>query len=154
MRPYVKYGFGRVFLPRLWSLIAHSDTTPTRFMLAITASMWAILLAWPGDTSERPTYAYMVSIAGNHAELKWCTLWALHAGGMWWRIFSSTPSASWALAIHTLGLALFSSAAIGVAMTITPPVPAATAPDFVLALAAFWVLVRTHINSERGWRDD
>ena len=142
------------FLRRLWSLIAYSDTTPTRFMLALTASTWAFLLAWPGDTFDRPVYRYMLAIAGDHAEIKWCVLWAIHATGMWWRIFSGRPRPYWALAIHSLGVILFSCAAIAIFLTLTHPLPAAAAPDFIMAIASFWVLVRTHINSEPGWRND
>jgi hypothetical protein len=145
---------GAVIIYRLWALIAYSDTTPTRFMLALAATGWALLLIWPGDTFERPVYRFMKMIGGDNAEAKWCIAWAAHAGGMWWRIFSSVPRPGWALAVHTLGVILFTSSAISIFLTLTYPLPAAVAPDFVLALAAFWVLVRTHVNNERGWRND
>jgi hypothetical protein len=143
-----------LFAHRFWSLVAYSDTTPTRFMLALAATGWALLLIWPGDTFERPVYRFMKMIGGDNAEAKWCIAWAAHAGGMWWRIFSSVPRPGWALAVHTLGVILFTSSAISIFLTLTYPLPAAVAPDFVLALAAFWVLVRTHVNNERGWRND
>lgn len=141
-------------MKRLWSLIAYSDTTPTRFMLALAATSWCILLAVPGDTFDRPVYKYMALVAGDHAEAKWCIFWGLHSAGMWWRTFSARPSLYWALAINSLGLALFGSAAISILTALTYPLPAAVAADFVMAAAAFWVLVRTHINSEHGWRID
>jgi hypothetical protein len=139
---------------RLWSLVAYSDTTPTRFMLALAATLWAILLAFPGDTFSRPVYRFMAVAVGQDAEMKWCFFWTLHACGMWWRIFSSTPRPFWALAIHGLGVMLFSCTAIAIFMTLTYPLPAAIAPDIIMALAAGWVLVRTHINPEPGWRHD
>lgn len=142
------------FIGRLWSLIAYSDTTPTRFMIALAATCWALLLLYPGDTFDRPVYRYMREVVGDYAEAKWCIAWAIHASGMWWRVFSSTPRPRWSLAIHTLGVLLFTSSSISIFLTLTSPLPAAIAPDIVLSLAAFWVLVRTHINSERGWRND
>lgn len=143
-----------VVLVRLWALIAYSDTTPTRFMLALSASAWAIMLAWPGNTFERPAYRYMADLGGQYAEAKWCLLWALHATGMWWRLFTATPRPMWSLIIHSLGLLLFSTSAIAIFLTLTYPIPAAIASDIAMALAAAWVLVRTHINSEPGWRND
>lgn len=143
---------------RLWSLIAYSDTTPTRFMLAMSASFWSIFLFLPGDTMTRPVYRYMADLASwlgaDNPEMAWASLWAIHAAGMWWRVFSSRPRPIAAFCINSLGVLLFSGAAFSIYRTLTYPVPAAIAPDLVLAAAAFWVLVRTHVNSERGWRND
>lgn len=152
-RPLIETPLRR-FTCRIWALIAYSDTTPTRFMLALAATAWAVLLLAPGDTMTRPVYRYMADLAGSDAELKWAALWVLHATGMWWRTFSTVPRPRIALAINSLGLGLFGGAAISIYATLTYPIPAAVAPDVVLALAALWVLARTGINGETGWRVD
>lgn len=139
------------FLCRVWSLIAYSDTTPTRFMLAIAATCWSVLLAWPGNTFERPVYFWMSQIG---PEWSWALFWAIHAAGMWWRTFATTPRPRFALAINSLGVLLFTGAAVSIFLTLTYPLPAAIAADVVFAMASFWVLVRTHVNSEHGWRID
>lgn len=139
---------------RLWSLVAYSDTTPTRFMLAFAASLWAMLLYLPGDTFSRPVYRLMAELAGENAELKWAALWTVHAVGMWWRVVAKKPRPYIAFCINSLGVLLFSGAAYSIFFTLTFPLPAAIAPDIVLALAAFWVMVRTSVNSEQGWRGD
>lgn len=144
-----------LLLSRLWSLIAYSDTTPTRFMLALAATLWAIGLMWPGDSLERPGYLYMRWIVGDNAEFKWGLFWTLHAVGMWWRIFSSTKRLWWATAIHFLGVVLFCSSTIAIFAALTFPLPVATLGwGTVLALASIWVMLRTHINSEPGWRHE
>lgn len=136
---------------RFWSLIAYSDTTPTRFMLALAATFWAILLYLPGETFGRPVYRYMALVA---SEETWASFWALHAIGMWWRIFSAVDRPRLALAIHMLGAMLFTAAAVSIYLSRLYPIPAGIAPDVVLALAAGWVLVRTQVHSEKGWRRD
>lgn len=135
-------------------MVAHSDTTPTRFMLALCATIWALMLLAPGDTFDRPVYRYMAQVAGNHAEEKWTALFSLYAAGLYWRIFSSVSRPKWAFAIHTLGVVLFTSSAVAIMLTRADPLPAAVSSDFVVAMAAFWVLVRTQVNQRDGWRND
>lgn len=139
---------------RLWSLLAYSPTAPTRFMLALAASFWAALLYMPGDTFARPVYRLMAELAGDHAEMKWAALWTAHAVGMWWRLVAKKPRPYTAFCVNSLGVLLFSGAAYSIFFVMTFPIPAAIAPDVVLALAAFWVMVRTSVNSEEGWRGD
>jgi hypothetical protein len=139
------------FFARIWSLVAYSDTTPTRFMLAIAASSWSLMLALPGDTFERPVYRYMALVGPEWA---WAWLWGFHAAGMWWRTFSDKPRPIAALLINMLGVMLFTSSAISIFLSLTYPLPAAVAADVVFALAAFWVLIRTHVNNASGWRID
>lgn len=141
----------RVLLTRVWSLILYSDTTPTRFMLAIAATFWCVLLAYPGHTFDRPVYLYMSRVA---PEWMWSVVWGFHAVGMWWRTFSSVQHPVAALIINSLGVMLFTMAAISIFLTLTLPVPAAIAADLVFAVASFWVLIRTHINNGDGWRID
>lgn len=143
----------------MWALIVYSDTTPTRFMLALAATYWTVFLCLPGETMGRPVYVYMASVARGlfpfgDPDLTWAAFWAVHATGMWWRTFSSVPRPAMALAINSLGVLLFTTACIAITMTLTFPFPAAVAPDVVLAMASCWVLVRTSINSDSGWRVD
>lgn len=142
-----------ILLTRIWSLIAYSDTTPTRAMLAMAALLWAVMLAYPGDTFTRPVYRYMAEVAGTNAELKWTIAWAIYGALLMVTIFSSKPRPWWALVVNSMGVMLTSSSVISVFLTLTTPLPASIAPDIVMAAAAAWVLVRTHVNSEEGWRD-
>lgn len=136
---------------RLYSLLIKSDTTPTRFYLALAASSWALGL-FPGNTFERPAYIYMTLFGMN--ERSWEVLWTLHAGLMFWRIFSTVPRPRIAFAVNLLGLVLFWTVTIAFFAARPYPFPAGIATDLVTALASFWVFVRTGINSEKGWRVD
>lgn len=139
---------------RVWKLVAYSDTAQTRFFLAIAAALWCIALALPGDSFTRPTFAYMRAIAGPHAELKWLGAFALYAVAASWRLFSSAPGKASSLVINSLGVAIFSSVAFAVATLPGVPFPAGSAAHVAIALAAMWVLVRTHVNSPAGWEHD
>lgn len=142
--------FGLV-LGRLWSLIAYSDTTPTRFSLAMSSAVWAVMLFLPGDTFERPVYRYMALLG---PEWLWGFLWALYSVLMFWRVFSSTKRSRWAIVTNILGMMLYWCTTVAVYLTLTYPVPAALAVDIVMSLCAAWVLIRTNVNPEGGWRRD
>lgn len=140
---------------KLFQLIAYSDTTPTRFFLAFTATMWCLTLMLPGETLDRPVYYVMSVIFGtNHAEEKWALMWGVLAVGLWWRTFSSAPAPRFALLINYLSVFLFSISTYSVLAARMFPFPSMIVPGFACIVASIWVLVRTHINSERGWRID
>lgn len=139
---------------RVWYLVAFSDTTQTRLFLVMAAALWVIALAIPGDSFTRPTFAYMSAIVGPHAEMKWLAAFAIYALTGAWRIFSSAPGRVSSLVINALGVALFSAVAFSVATLPGVPFPAGSAAHVAIALAAMWVLVRTHVNSPTGWRHD
>lgn len=141
---------------KLFQLVAYSDTTPTRFFLALTATMWCVTLALPGDTFLYPVYYAMVAVAlgSAHAERVWSGLWGILAVGMWWRTFSSTPAPRAAIAINVLSVGLFSVSTYSVFAHRLWPFPAMMVPGLACVVASAWVLVRTHVNSEDGWRID
>lgn len=140
-----------LILGRLWSLVAYSDTTPTRFLLALSGTLWGIFLLLPGDTFDRPVYAYMHMLANENI---WALIWLTYSMGMWWRLFSSTNQPKWSLFFHILGAMLYSTTSVSIYLTLITPFPAAISTELALAIAAGWVLVRTNINSEGGWRRD
>lgn len=142
------------FMVRFWALVIYSDTTPTRFALTCTASLWASFLWLPGDSFERPIYQYMVAIAGDAAEMKWAALWTVYAIGIGWRTFASRPRPKLALVINCVGTMLFTASAIAMLEVKLLPAPAAIAADLIMAMASLWVLFRTAINSDTGWRAD
>lgn len=141
---------------RLFQLIAYSDTTPTRFFLALTATMWCVTLALPGDTFLHPVYYAMVAVTFGsvHSEEVWSGLWGILAAGMWWRTFSSTPAPRAAIAINALSVALYSVSTYSVLAYRLWPFPAMMVPGLACVAASAWILVRTHVNSENGWRID
>jgi hypothetical protein len=143
-----------LFLGRLWSLVAYSDTTPTRFMLAWISVFWAVMLAWPGDTLSRPVYIYLAEVAGEHGDLRLAAAWSIAAAGMFWRVFAANERPWTALILNSYHFMLYAATLTAIFMSRPFPLPAAIAGDIVCLMASAWVLVRTHINSEAGWRRD
>lgn len=143
-----------VLAMRIWSLFAYSDTTPTRGSLALAASVWVVILILPGNTFSAPAYSYIREVFGSNAETVWAVMWMLYALLMWWRLFSSSGGAVIGIAVNAFGCALFWTVLASLFLARIDPVPGALAPNAALALAAAWVLVRTNINSEAGWRRD
>lgn len=143
-----------IFLRRLWSLIAYSDTTPTRFLLMSVAAVMAIGLVAPGDSLSRPAYSYLAEVAGSNADLKWSAVWAAFCLLTVWRIFSARPRPKLAFCVNLFGAMLFSSLPVAIYLQRPTPFPIGIVPYAGLALAAAWVAVRTNINSGRGWRAD
>lgn len=140
---------------RLWEFIAYSDTTPTKGLLALTATFWAALLLLPGDSLNRPVYFYLALVAGDHPDEKWAAAWLLYALPMWWRVFSAPRRHVWfAMVLNIYGLGLFATIPVCFFMQRLYPFPVGSGPYVALALAAAWVLVRTNNNPFRGWRGD
>ena len=145
----------RVLLRRLWSLIAYSDTTPVRAILAVAAALWAILLFMPGETiAVRPVYRTLAELTGTNADLKWACAWTLLACCLTWRLFSAQRRAGWALTINVFASVMFSVTPLSILWQQPYPIPAGIAPEVAMALAAYWATVRTNINTVHGWRGD
>ena len=53
-----------------------SDLIATRLALFLAEALWAIMLFWPGDTFDRPTYSEMGKLA---PELVWATAFGISA---------------------------------------------------------------------------
>lgn len=143
-----------ILVRRLWSLIAFSDTTPTRFLLGLCATSWAGGLLLPGQSLDREAYHYFAAMLGAHADQKFAAVWAVYAALTFWRIFSPVPRPAIALAINIAGAMLFASVPLEVYVVRSYPFPIGIAPHIVVAWAAAWVAVRTNINPARGWRAD
>ena len=142
---------------RFWYLFAWSETLTMRAFLVITALFWVAALSLPGDSFTRATFAYMASLAGEHAEMKWLVVFAIYAVAATWRLFSNHDSGQWsltAIVVNTLGVVLYSSVAFSVAVLPGVPFPAGAAAHASIACAAVWVLVRTNVNSSPGWKHE
>jgi hypothetical protein len=139
---------------RMWYLVAFSDTTQTRFFLGITALLWALALIMPGDSFSRPTFAYMSMLAGDNAEEKWTAAFALYAVLDIWLVFYYVRTKYVSFLVNVFGVLLFTSVAYAVGTLSGEPFPAGVAAHCGVALAAVWVLIRTHVNSPVGWRHD
>ena len=116
-----------------------SNMTNTRLTLAFAEILWAIMLFWPGETFDRPTYLVM---AGIMSETSWGFVFLMSAflqirivvlsrqNRDWAKVFANWNAVLW---VTVVGSALFS---------VYPPHAAAMAGEIALACAAAWIWLR------------
>lgn len=115
-----------------------SDMTNTRLTLAFAEILWAVMLFWPGNTFDRPTYLAMARVM---SETSWGFVFLMSAflqirivvlsqqNRDWAKVFANWNAVLW---VTVVGSALFS---------VYPP-PAAMAGEIALACAAVWIWLR------------
>lgn len=143
-----------ILLRRLWSLIAYSDTTPTRCLLGACAAAWSFGLLLPGQSLDREAYHYFTIMLGSNSDEKFSAVWGVYAALIFWRILSLPHRPRLALAINVYGALLFASVPLEIYAVRPFPFPIGIAHYVAVAAAATWVAVRTNINPARGWRAD
>ena len=150
----------RYMLLRFKHLLWHSDLEATRFTLGISAIMWAIFLAWPGDLFPtvaeidagrgRLTYALMAQVADEDV---WAALWALQGSVMLYSLFTGFRNCKLMVVDGVLGVFLWSFCVLSAFVVYWPHAdfwtavmiykpPAAMAGELAMIAASWWVLVR------------
>ena len=89
-----------------------SDLIASRLALSLAEALWAIMLFWPGDTFDRPTYSEMAKVA---PELVWATAFGISAvlqiciviyqqcDRAWAHTFAAWNAALWGASVVLLG---------------------------------------------------
>lgn len=123
---------------RLSVAIFDSDLIATRLLLGFAEFLWAVMLFWPGETFDRPTYTLMSAVASE-------TVWACAFGLTSYFQFHVVLNQKQ----HTLGAHYFAlwnavvwAYVVGSMLLSVYPPPAAIAGEISLMLAATWVFVR------------
>lgn len=117
-----------------------SDLIASRLTLFLAEALWAIMLLWPGETFDRPTYAVMSRVASEE-------IWGLLFAGSSMmqltivlleeyhtrqaRLFAAWNAALWAFTV------------VGMILSVYPP-PAAIGGEISLAVLAIWIFVRPY----------
>jgi len=129
-----------VLIDRVSRVLWDSDLLASRWAVAIAELLWAILLAWPGDTFGRPTYGHMNFMP----EEIWAVIFFVSACcqvavtlrtdmhdrfGRWFAVYNAVM---WVFVVGSM----FAS--------VSPP-PAAIAGDTTMALLALWIFWRPYI---------
>jgi hypothetical protein len=133
---------------RIARLIFWTDLQGVRSLLALAELMWAMALAMPGDTFERPTYTVMSMVAGEDVwmlmflltgviQLYLLLQWRVHSGFS--KYFAFWNSTLWWFVVISMYLSVW-------------PIPAAISGELALAVGASWVFVRSgyYIHGRRG----
>ena len=118
-----------------------SDLIASRLGLFLAEALWAIMLFWPGDTFDRPTYSEMAKLA---PELVWATAFCLSATLQICIVIYRQCERTWAHLFSCWNAMLWCSSVLLMLNGVYPP-PAAIGGELALAVSALWIAVRPAI---------
>ena len=118
-----------------------SDLIATRLALFLAEALWAVMLFWPGDTFERPTYSAMDVVA---SELVWACAFGISAVLQISIVVYQQCSRLWAHLFAAWNAALWLSVVVLMVASVYPP-PAAIGGEIALAVSAMWIAIRPAI---------
>lgn len=118
-----------------------SDLVATRVSLAIGEFLWAVMLLWPGETFDRPTYAVMARVMSEEA---WGMVLLLSAATQITIVAGEYFHCAMARAFAGWNACLWGFLCVSMLLSVSPP-PAAIGGELALAFAAFWVWARPYI---------
>lgn len=118
--------------------IFDSDLISTRLTLALAELCWCLMLLWPGDTFDRPTYLVMSAAAG---EMYWAAIFGVTAFIQFAIVLRGAFEADWARVFATWNASLWLFTVGSMLLSVYPP-PAAIGGEFSLMVAAVWIWAR------------
>lgn len=132
-------------LPGMTAALFDSDLIATRLALALAELLWSLMLFWPGDTFDRPTYSLMRDIA---PEMSWAVIFLITSIMQYTIVATDSCRARWAHWFATWNAALWITTIATMLLSIYPP-PAAIGGEVALMVSAVWIWVRPLL--ERKW---
>ena len=124
-----------------------SDLVATRFLLAMSEAIWALLLMWPGDTFGRPTYSHMAMVMPEEA---WALVFAASAVTQATILFTEDFHSKFARYFAGWNAVLWGYVVISMLISVYPP-PAAISGEIALSIGAIWIWVKPYLLVE-GYR--
>jgi hypothetical protein len=128
-----------------WQRLLDSDSVGSRITLAIGEFFWAIMLLWPGDTFDRPTYAYM---ATTMSEEFWGIVFLI-SGIIQLTIVLKNYINLWSWYFAGWNFCLWAYVVSSMLASVNPP-PAAIGGEIALAFSAGWIWLRPIILAFRS----
>lgn len=121
-----------------------TDLIGSRITLALAELLWSIMLFWPGDTFDRPTYTMMASV---FREEYWAVIFLVSAIIQISIVLSNKmhTTASWFFA--GWNFTLWGYTVWSMISSVYPP-PAAIGGEIALAISSGWIWLRPIITSE------
>ena len=143
MKQCTKGTYGFRFYQAVSRVIFDTDLVATRLILALAEIFWVIMLAWPGDTFDRPTYTIM-----GHAmpEVGWTLVFLVSSVTQLSIIASGNYLNLVARWYAAWNAALWTFLVTSMLASVYPP-PAAIGGEMALALGAVWIWARPIILS-------
>ncbi|MDD2728160.1 hypothetical protein [Malikia sp.] len=115
-----------------------SDLISTRLALATAEMCWAIMLLWPGDTFERPTYTVMSHVA---PELVWAIAFLVTSVVQFSIVVYGAYRERWAHWFAGWNACIWGYTVVAMLLSVYPP-PAAIGGELALMISAIWIWVR------------
>jgi len=128
-------------------VIWDSDLVGSRFTLAMAEFFWSLMLLWPGNTFERPTYLQMSSVM---AEEWWGMLFLISSMVQLSIVLSSKMNSTFAWYFAGWNFFFWGYAVWSMLASVYPP-PAAIGGEIALALSAGWIWLRPILKSETDY---
>ena len=134
---------------RYMYILFNADLQAVRIMLAWGAIFWSLMLFWPGNTFDRPTYHIMSHYA---SEAVWAAAFGVQGVVMMWSLLSGKHSKLTLISDAVLGCILWTASCLCMLASVYPP-PAAISAEITSAVASWWVLVRYNLPRNGVLRD-
>ena len=128
--------------------IFDTEMVATRFALALSSLIWAMLLLWPGETFGRPTYSGMAHVMHEEA---WALVFLFDAMAQITIILQQDFHSRFARYFAAFNAALWAFVVGSMLLSVYPP-PAAISAEIVMALSAVWIWARPFILAN-GYRN-
>lgn len=136
--------------PWSWDLIdalRYGSAMPYRWMLAVSATVYAILTALgPSLEDASPVIVQTSLVLSSGWKWGWALVFATDALCMWWRIFDRAPKLIWAWGINIATTSLWGGVTVAT-ITATGSIAPGVTGYIVLTLMAFVVLCRTEATA-------
>lgn len=127
--------------------IFDSDLISTRLTLALAEALWCLMLLWPGDTFDRPTYSLMADAA---PEMVWALIFGITSILQFAIVLQDDFHSAWPRVFATWNAGLWAFVVGSMMLSVHPP-PAAIGGEAALVVAALWIWARP-LLIERGVR--
>jgi hypothetical protein len=121
-----------------------SDLVASRLIIALAEWFWFVLLMWPGDTMQRPTYSIMGHVMHEEA---WALLFLMSAIMQTTIVLTESYHSLFARMFAGFNAGLWSFIVVSMLLSVSPP-PAAISGEISLALASIWIWMRPYIIIE------
>lgn len=117
-----------------------SDLIASRLTLFLAEMLWAIMLLWPGDTFNRPTYLAMSNVASEEI---WAMVFAVSASIQLYIVIAENFKSTFARWFAGWNALLWLFTIIGMLDSVYPP-PAAIGGEIALTVLALWIFIRPY----------
>lgn len=117
-----------------------SDLVASRLTLFLAEALWALMLMWPGETFDRPTYTAMAHVASEEA---WALIFAASSVTQLSIVLMEDFHSRFARYFAAWNALLWGYVVIGMVLSVQPP-PAAIGGEIALAVLAFWIFARPY----------